>query len=500
MRRSLVVVLVILIGIFMAFPTAMAQKYGGSLTISVPNSPPSLDPAYMEHGEEYIFAEAVYNRLTRMLPDFSVEPELAKSWDVSEDAKTWTFYLREDVKWHDGQDLTAEDVVFVFERMLHPDTGSVMREILGAVNEVKMVDDYTLSFHLDIGMADLPVLLADPKASIYPKHNVENLRRDPIGSGPFIFLDYLVGDRVDFERNDNYWQEGLPYLDSFIIRVQPDPVAALNALLTGEVDVIWNARIEHAQVIDGHPETQWLETASPGFNNMYMMTTEEPFDDNRVRLALKYTIDREAFVDAALGGHGIPANDHPVPPFSEYALDIPLREQDYDKARQLLKEAGYPDGIEITLHTSESRWGQLESAVVLQQMARPAGIEIELVNLDPTTFWADYWKVEPFLVSNWFGRATVHQTLYPYMHSTGVWNFAHFHHPRLDELLDKGMAEVNEERRIEIYQEAQQILYDEGPWLLPYFKNYPVALRNEVMDYPLYPNQWVNLHHVYIDQ
>lgn len=503
MKKISILLLVFSLFIVLSFSVSISaeeHKYGGTFTISVMYSPPSLDPANMEHGEEYIFVEAVYNRLTRLNPDFSVDPELAKDWDVNEEATEFIFYLRDDVYYHDDTKMTADDVKAVFDRHLDPEVGSFLRDILEPVEKVNVIDDYTVKFELSSGFADLPVILADPKAAIYPEHNVDNLTTDPIGSGPFEFEEFIEGERLEFTRNEDYWQEGLPYLERIVQRIQPDPVTAMNSLITGDIDVIWNTRIEYAEVFEGHPEISWKETPSPGFNNIYMMVTEDPFDNNLVRKALKYTIDREEFVDAALGGHGVVGNDHPVPPFHEYYNDdIPIREQDYDKARELLAEAGYEDGLELTLYTSESRWGQLESAIVLEEMAGPAGIDIEIVNLDGATFWSDYWQVEPFLVSNWFGRATIHQTLYPYFHSEGGWNYANYENEKVDDLLEKGMAEADENKRKEIYHEIQEILYEEGPWLLPYFKTYPVATRKTVQDYPHYPNQWVNFHEVWLD-
>ncbi len=177
--------------------------------------------------------------------------------------------------------------------------------------------------------------------------------------------------------------------------------------------------------------------------------------------------------------------------FSEYYNDeIPIRRQNYEKAKELLKEAGYPDGLELDLYTSESRFGQLGSAIALKEMAKPAGIEIKVHNIDPGRFWAEYWKKKAFLISNWFGRPTIDDTLRPYMHSEGIWNYAHYSNPRVDELLDKARAETGKEKRKEMYREVQKILYEEGPWLLPYFKNYPVAVRKEVKNYPIYPNKW----------
>lgn len=474
---------------------AFAQSRGGTLVISGGFYPISMDPRMWENGEEYIVGDCIYSNLTRLTPDFGIEPELATSWEASDDAMTWTFNLRKGVKFHNGKELVADDVVFSIERALEP--GTKARGAIGPIDTAEALDAYTVQIKLKSPYADLATTMAKPQIHIVPRWN-DKIETNPIGTGPFKVRSILPGERIEYERFGDYFMDDLPYLDRIVEVINPQPSAALNGLVAGDIDVVWNASLDWESAIAGRDSVKMEQVASPGYNNIYMMVDREPFNDVRVRQALKHTVDREKFVSAVLNGNGTVANDHPVPPFNRYHNDsIPLRKQDHEKARQLLKEAGYPDGLTLDLYTSESRFGQLGSAVTLAQFAKPAGIEINVNNIDPGRFWSEYWKKQPFLVSNWFGRPTIDGTLRPYFHTEGVFNYAKYSDPRVDELLDKARGETDFDTRKKMYDEVQRIVHEEGPWVLPYFKNYPVAMRASVQNYPIYPNKWTWLAQVW---
>ena len=476
---------------------SFAQTKGGTLVISGGYYPLSMDPRMWENGEEYIVGDCIYSRLVRLTSEFDLEPELAKSWTASDDALTWTFDLRTGVKFHNGEELVADDVVYTLTRALKD--GSKAKGEIGPIEGVEALDAYTVQIKLSSPYADLATVLAKPQASILPRSN-DKIETNPVGTGPFKLASLAPGERLIYERFDDYFVPDQPYLDRVVEVINPQASAALNGLVAGDIDVVWNANLGWQATLDQRSGVRMEQVASPGYNNIYMMVDQPPFDDVRVRQALKHCIDREKFVSAVLNGHGAIGNDHPVPPFSGFHNDeLPTRPQDHQKARQLLKEAGYNDGLKLELFTSEARAGQLESAVTLAQFARPAGIEIEVRNIDPGRFWSEYWKKQPFLVSNWFGRPTIDGTLRPYFHSEGVYNYAKYKNERVDELLEKGGAETDQAKRKKMYDEVQRILHDEGPWLLPYFKNYPVALQASVQNYPVYPNKWTHLARVWKD-
>lgn len=474
---------------------AVAQTRGGTLVLSGGYYPLSMDPRMWENGEEYIVGDCIYSRLVRLTPSFELEPELAKSWSASDDARTWTFELQKGVKFHNGKELVADDVVFTLNRAL--EEGSKAKGEIGPIAGVEALDAYTVQIKLSSPYADLATVLAKPQASIVPRWH-DKIETNPIGTGPFQLASIAPGERIVYDRFDDYFVPDQPYLDRVVEVINPQASAALNGLVAGDIDVVWNADLGWQATIDQRSGVRMEQVSSPGYNNIYMMVDQPPFDDVRVRQALKSCINREKFVSAVLNGNGAVGNDHPVPPFSAFHNDdLPIRQQDHAKARQLLKEAGYPDGLKLELFTSEARAGQLGSAVTLAQFARPAGIEIEVRNIDPGRFWSEYWKKQPFLVSNWFGRPTIDGTLRPYFHSQGVYNYANYADDRVDELLDKGAAETDMAKRKAMYAEVQRIIHEEGPWLLPYFKNYPVAMRSSVKNYPVYPNKWTHLARVW---
>ena len=392
---SIFIIAALLVVVSIDAKAQRAPSYGGTLIISGSQPMYSLDPTAAEHDEEYLFADLVYSNLTKLKSDYTPEPELAENWKSSKSGDHWIFELRKGVKWHNGKELTADDVVYSLTRAKQP--GTTTQSLIKAIDSVEALDQYTVKINMNSVYPDIPSTLASPHLSILPKWN-KHFATVPIGTGPFKVSQIIPGESVMVSKFDGYFEKGLPYLDAIKLVFHPDPAATIASLLAGDIDVAWNGRPEWEPLIKKNPDVELLK--APGFahNCIEIMTDRKPFDDVRVRQAIAYTIDREMLVATVLIGHGIPASDSPMPPANPYYnSEIPLRKQDYKKARSLLEQAGYSQGLKLTLFTSESRAGQLGTALALQDMAKPAGIEIKVVNVDPVGFGVILGRKSHFL-------------------------------------------------------------------------------------------------------
>ncbi len=484
-----------------AATTATSQpRRGGTLRVAFPDSAKILDPALMTLNEEYNLTLAVYNNLVRIDPQLHVQPELATSWQSSDDLKTWTFKLREGVKFHHGKVFGADDVVFTFQRLLDPKTGSPARTTLSYVDGVEKTDDSTVVFHLKDASADLPTTLGFAQGRIVPSdRSADQIAKEPSGTGPFKFKELVIGDHATLVRNENYWQPGLPYVDAVRHVTMPEQASREAALSGGLIDVIWQLNPEEVQTLQADPNVQVLQVTSGGYQPIVMRSDKPPFNDNRLRLAMKYVVDRSQMQQAVLVGQGALGNDQPIPPINPLYTDQGIRKQDIEKARQLLKEAGYADGITLTLYTTAGRPGLVEQAVAFREMAAPAGIHINIEKVPNDVYWSDYWLKKDLLISNWNFRPTADETLSIAYHSQAKWNEGHWKSPKMDELIQAARAERETTRRKQLYAQAARLLTDEGPVVIAFFRPMITAIRRSVHGFQAHPATWADVRSTWLE-
>src|SRR5687767_11922344 len=277
----------------------------------------SMDPADMESGDDAYHIFAVYNRLVDVDDNFKVIPELAESWGASDDGKTWTFKLRQGVKFHDGSDFDANDVVYTFKRFWDPELASGAPAVLGFLNPegIKAIDSHTVAFTTKDPVAELPVLITNKFTNIVAegaKH--EDLRLHGNGTGPFMQDQFEPNAPVRlFKANPNYWQAGLPKEKCMRVTVAQEPVTAVSAIKAGEVDLVLNVDPSVIPALKDDPNVKLLETGASNTMTLSMWVDTPPFDNVKVREALKLVVDRQAMIDTVLLGFGEPGADNPVP-------------------------------------------------------------------------------------------------------------------------------------------------------------------------------------------
>jgi peptide/nickel transport system substrate-binding protein len=440
----------------------------------------SMDPADMHSGDDAYHTFAVYNRLVDVDDNFNVLPELATEWSVSADGLTWTFKLRSGVKFHSGKEFSSADAVYTFKRLLDEKTGSGARAVLAFLDPggIKAPDPTTVTFTTKQPVVELPVLITNKFTNIVPDGaKQEDLRKKGDGTGPFMQEQFTPNAPVRILRkNPNYWNAGQPKAECLRITVAQEAVAAVTALKAGQVDLMLNVDPSVIGSLKDDPNVTMLQTGASNSMTVSMWVDTKPFDDARVREALKLVVDRQAMVDTVLLGFGQAGADSPVPvgnPAS-YRPDAP--KQDIEKAKALLAEAGYKDGLKFDLYTAEGVPGMVRMAQVYAEMAKAAGIDINVVVTPAESFWDDVWLKKPIVTSAWSMRPPGEGLAVAYT-QTAKWKETHWERPDYDAMLLKANTTVDPDERRKLFQQTGELLAKEGGLILPMFVHQVLALR-----------------------
>ncbi|MEZ4868201.1 MAG: ABC transporter substrate-binding protein [Caldilineaceae bacterium] len=472
-----------------------------SLRIALFTLPTTLDPALFEIIEAYPFGFAVYDGLVWVDEQLVPQPMLAESWEAAPDQRSWSFKLRPDVTFHHGSPLRAQDVVFTVERLLNPELGSVLQPVLSFIDLVEAVDDHTVRFQLKAPNADLPLLLAAPQtrilASDYP---VEQLLTQPSGTGPFRFVEQIAGSHIAYVRNADYWDAAQIQLDELVHLQLASFDEQVNALVQGQVDLILDVPIQHIDALNEHPETTVVETKSGRYQNLAMRVIEPPFDDVRVRQALKACLDNGVLQQKILQERGEVGYNHPLASISPLFVAQPAQPADPTQARQWLEEAGHADGLQLQLITADVAPGMVDLAYAVQAMAQDAGITIEVIEVKVSSdiYFSQYWGRVPFYVSAWEFRPSAYETFAVAYQSESPWNETGWSSPDLDDLLAQAGSNADPAKRQELYHQATELLAKDGAVVIPYFQPTIVAQRNHVQGFRPHPAGWVDLRGVTI--
>ncbi len=477
-------------------PAEAPARSGGRLVVSMSTSPSSLDPAFGINAPEFSITSWIYDNLVWLGADLELRPMLATEWSSNEDASVWTFKLRDDVRFTNGRPLVADDVVFSVSRIINPDTGSPGKSGLGPIATIEAVDDRTVVFNLSSSHADFPLELSQRWGRIVPREAEAQLATEPVGSGPFKLAEYVPGSHVLVVRNEDHWDPNAGLVDEIYLQTFPDEIAEMTALQNGDVHIMYDVPAAAQEQIAGFENVTISEVPTGTWIPMVMRVDTPPFDKPQVREAIKLCMDRPAFVDAVLFGHGTTANDQNVPPNHPFAWEVEPRQRDVERAKALLAEAGLPDGFEFELVAATDRAIRADTAVTIQQMVKDAGITFNVKTIDYDTYIAQVYKKGPLYIGYWGMRPTLDSQMVPFFTTDGSFNEYAYSNLTLDEKLFAARAELDPERRKVLYQEAQQILSLEGPVLIPYFLNFASAYSAEVVGFEAHPLTSFDLRYV----
>jgi len=365
-------------------PTAHAART--DITVGVQLEPPNLDPTSGAAGaiDQVTYAN-IFEGLTRFGPDGSINPGLAESWTVSEDGTVYTFNLRQGVQFHDGTEMNAEDVKFSLERTTAEGSTNAQKALFADIESVEAVNPNTVRITLSRPNGNFPFNLAWGDAVIVAPESVATNATNPVGTGAFVFRDWVQGDRVELERNPDYWGEPAK-LDSVTFKFISDPNAAFAAVMAGDVDAFLPFPApENLPQFEADPRFNVVSGSTEGETILSTNNKMPPFDNPKVRQAVAHAIDRQAIIDGAMFGHGTPIGTHFAPHHPSYVDLTAQSNHDPDKARALLAEAGFPDGFETTLKLPPPSYARRGGEIIAAQL-RDVGIETEISNLE----WAQW--------------------------------------------------------------------------------------------------------------
>ncbi len=487
-------------------PEAGEPESGGTLiaarTIEIHGLDPHKNPAY----DNLRFYEMVYNGLVVLNENLEVVPELAESWEESEDGLVLTFHLRQGVKFHDGQEMTSEDVKASFEHILDPETGSPASAFFVDMESIEAPDPYTVVFNLKSPNAAIVTLMASPNAMIVPKSAIDGGKLDTevVGTGAFRVDEWVPDNYLRLVRFDDFFIEGLPYLDAIEYRVLPDEASILAGLRTDTIN--WAIIQEVRNAVLARREGNLQVQGGPGLNTMVLAfnAEREPLNNPLVRKAVACAVDRQQIADVTFLGEAVPTG--PLPPSIGEQYRVPLSEldcyeRDVEQARSLLAEAGYPDGVSFSLLTRNfSPYPEL--AEIVQSQLKEVGIETE-IQVEEFGIFVDRWRAHDF---DAYISVTAHYPdpdfgLYRTFHTDGSANVHAYSNPDLDTLLEQGRASLDPAERGRIYQDVQKLIAEDAPFVFLVAENQYRVMQPYLMGFEHIPTgSIVYLREAWLDQ
>lgn len=499
-------------------PAAAASgeaKAGGTLRVAM-RVREIADPALLNSVTQSNQARHILEYLTKTGTDNVTRPYLAESWSTSEDLKTWTFNLRRNVRWSNGDRFTTEDVAANVRRWLDPEVGSANIGLFSAMTEeietgrtddsgtpvtrtrmtegaIEILDEHTIRFNLNRAELALPENFYNYACCLAHRNFDEmggNLAQAPVGTGPFELVALEPSARQILRRRADYWQTPALLDEVQYIDLGDDPAATLSALVSDQVDLAYENDVNQLEILKRQASLQVFEALTAQTGVARMQITQAPFDDRRVRQAIAACMDHEALLRVALRGLGAPAENHHVCPIHPEYFQLPALKQDYARARALLAEAGHSDGLRLPIDVASStgQW-ELNAVLALKQQLEPAGIVLEPNPLPAAKFW-DVWLKTPFGFTPWTHRPLGVMVLNLAYRSGVPWNESKYSNPDFDAALSEASGILDPAARTAAMEQVQRILQDDAVIAQPLWRSVLSAGNARVQGYDMHPTQY----------
>jgi len=494
LRHASVLGIALTAGGLFGMPMARAQgagKPGGTIRVAHMTPAGAVDPLTVTDAAGLV----LINQTGEFLIDddsetLTLRPALALSWSSNATGDVWTFKLRPNVKFHDGQPMTAKDVAATFNRLADPGAGSAALSVLKGVlskNSAKAVDDHTVEFHLDAPNGNFPYYVSSDNynAVILPANFSGSYEKSFIGTGAFKLEKYTPKVGASFVRNPDYWgDKALP--DRVNFSFYADHQAQLLAMQGRQADVMGDFTVQGGVSLLTNPQYKVLGAKSSSHRQIHMRCDTGAFKDKRVRQALALAINREVIVKGLFRGRAVVGNDSPFAPvFPSSDLTVPQRKLDIAQAKKLMSEAGVGNGFDITL-TTEKYMEIPDLAVVVQNAAKAIGIRITLkvesqdLYYGSGTFGKSDWLDSPLGITDYGHRGVPNVFLNAPLTSGGTWNAAHFKNADYDKLVAQFVAALDVASQKKVSGQIQRLLLDETPVIIPYFYDQLIVTRASV--------------------
>ena len=452
-------------------PAALAAepKRGGVLRAAFSADPAGFDPQRGPSGMSHVVIEQVYSTLMALDPDAKPYPELAESFSMSEDGLQYTFKLRPGIKFHNGDDLTAEDVKFSFDRLRAKDSGYSYGAQVETIASVDVVDPLTVTFKLSKRTGPFLTYMAFPGSSIVPKKLVESghdLNEKPVGSGPFKFVSYEPRSAIKFERNENYFQAGKPYFDAMEYRIISDVTALTDAVMSGEVDFSNEIPPKDWATVSANGDL--AAQAVEGSRYYWLLPNNErkPLDNPKVRQAIGLALDRNALVAGAFFGQATPILGGVVPKWNWGFADINFFKDgaDVEGAKKLLAEAGFADGFETSMTMASSFPAMMAMAPIIQANLAAVGIKAKIETMEIPRYWDEVWGPSKFDITTmyWVSPLADPDDFVTNNYKCGMAiNVQKSCSKEMDALLEEAKTGATEEARKASYKKMQELSMQE---------------------------------------
>lgn len=463
---------------------AEATSPDNDLVISIEGTVMSMDPQNISDTNAISATRGIYEELIHFDENQELEGVLAESWEVSEDSLTYTFHLRQGVKFHDGTDFNAAAVVANYDRVFNADNALKSRRTYfktdaegnetPRIASIETPDDYTVVFTLSepygVFINKLTQMCFISPAAIEEYGN--DVMYHPCGTGPYVYGEWVEGDHVTMTRNDEYWGEK-PGVDSVTIKEVPEAGTRTAMFQTGESDLVYPLAADQRPVIEGTEGAEILTSVSNIMRYVTLNTNVEALSDVRVRQAMNYAIDKDAYVALMYGGYGEAATST-VPSVIQYYKEQTPYTFDLEKAKALMEEAGYADGFDLTI------WGdnttqEIKGMTFIQQQLAQIGINVEVVPMEPATVSEKiYVPLEDAEINMWYvnwsasdfsADSSMRALLYSSMCPPTSANTVYYNNPDFDKAMDDGLAAATEEEKAAFYQTAQELAWNDATWL-----------------------------------
>jgi peptide/nickel transport system substrate-binding protein len=442
--------------------------------------------------------------VTKTGHDNVTRPSLAERWEASDDLRTWTFYLRQDVKWHDGRPFVADDVIWNLRHALDPATGSSMVGLMKGymlndvgdsvelwdANAIEKVDDHT--FRLNAKAPQLavpehffhyPMLILDPAEE-------GHFGAGSNGTGAFELTDVSVGELAVLKPRSDYWGEG-PYVDELrFVDLGDDASAQVAALASKQIDGLYEVRIGSLDTVKALPHLTVYEAATAQTAVARTRVTEKPFGDPRIRKALRLATDSNQVLEIVMRGLGLPGEHHHVCPVHPEYAPLPEMTRDVEASKKLLAEAGFPDGIDLEIASNADETWEVSAVQAMVEQWKGAGIRCKINVMPGASFW-EVWDKVPFGMTNWTHRPLGVMVL-GLAYRTGVpWNESAYSNPEFDALLSKAEGILDVDARREVMAEIEKLMQEDGPIIQPIWRSVFTAYDTKVKGFKMHPTSYI---------
>ena len=464
---------------------AETPKRGGLVRMAGSQHGPddTLDPLLWKETLGYTRGRVHYNGLVQFNDDLTVRPELAKSWESNANATEFTFELERGVTFHDGKDFTADDVVYTMQQHLGEDSVSIGKALVTMIREWKKVDKYTVKAVLDSPNADLPIILGTFNFKIIQEnaHDEPDYFNKGIGTGPFVTTEFKPGIIDRAVRNPNYWRDG-PYLDEVHTFGIGDPLARVNALISGEVEMIARLDRKALKQVEEADNVTVISEVSNRFTELVLDMRKTPGNNPDFVLAMKHLVPRKQMMRSILKGEGALGNDHPVgPTFASNCDTLEQRLQDLDKAKFHLEKSGVTEAL---VDTSDAAVGGVDLCIFAQAEGKKIGLDLSVQRNATDGYWGTIYRKKPFFMSSWSPRPTGHMLLSLLFQSEAPFNESGFKSERVDQLLLDTLAETDATKRQEMFCEIQTIVSNGAGNIIPWHQAIVDGVASNVRGMP----------------